>query len=367
MKEYGRYWMQPSYPALFGVPGILRIDPDSLTGAKLYWMVWRQCMHMVPEYDPVDRDAPWPFQLLRTNRHGTQWGSWLESSTGLRIDPGTELISPPFDSDMETVSVDWNMQIYAGYYNGNSTGWFNVHPSLEARRSKELLPIHLNQCMKTSTSSETVTAFCPDCTKVNEGEYTETSQEKRISPYKLPPIMVIQLKRFKTSGHIRQKITNLVDFPIEGLDLGSFMAEDNIVPDSPTLRAVDSSLSRVPTGVQGESVPCYLSREETVYDLYGVVNHEGVLGGGHYYSFIKSEDGTWRLFNDDKVSIVQPAEIVSRNAYILFYQRRGLEVGSQILPATNGVPVDVKAIKRTKWERPEQAKDKGTGNGCCVM
>eukprot|EP00658_Telonema_sp_P-2_P023029 TRINITY_DN19227_c0_g1_i6.p1 TRINITY_DN19227_c0_g1~~TRINITY_DN19227_c0_g1_i6.p1 ORF type:complete len:128 (+),score=27.53 TRINITY_DN19227_c0_g1_i6:90-473(+) len=104
-----------------------------------------------------------------------------------------------------------------------------------------------------------------------------------------------------------------------------------------------------------------------VYDLYGVVNHEGVLGGGHYYSFIKSEDGTWRLFNDDKVSIVQPAEIVSRNAYILFYQRRGLEVGSQILPATNGVPVDVKAIKRTKWERPEQAKDKGTGNGCCVM
>lgn len=368
-KELQRYWLEPTYPALFGVPFVLRVGTGALTGTELYRLVWRQCMHMVPEYDPVELDTPWPFTLARTNRSGTQWGHWLAGKSGELV-PATDDFFPEFDADIETLAVDWDMRVYNEFYNNTSTGWFEMHDSIAECRAKESQPIRLSECIKTFTASETVTAYCPKCTKDHDGEYTETPQHKQLAPYKVPPVLVMQLKRFKTQGHMRQKLTTLVEFPIDGLDLMDFMAQENIEPDSPTLRAVNTKLSRCPTGVDGEQVPCYLSRENTVYDLYGVINHEGVLGGGHYYAFIKS-DGVWRCFNDDLVTSVDQSALVSRNAYILFYQRRDMEsLEGRIMPASNGVPVDVKAVKRTKWDRPERPKDAGDNGkvgGCMVM
>ena len=168
--------------------------------------------------------------------------------------------------------------------------------------------------------------------------------------------------------------------------MAQFLAEDNIIPDSPTMRAVNSKLSRCPSDVPGaftsqwlrferllravsdlDEVPCYLSRDNTLYDLYGVVNHEGALGSGHYYAFINSE-GVWRCYNDDKVTVESEASIVSRNAYILFYQRRDMvDFEAKILPASNGLPVDIKLVKQTKWQRPFSSRDKEEKGGSCIV
>jgi len=49
---------------------------------------------------------------------------------------------------------------------------------------------------------------------------------KTLEIYKVPPVMIVSLKRFRT-GRSRfgggQKIQTLVDFPLEGLDLGSLV------------------------------------------------------------------------------------------------------------------------------------------------
>ena len=46
----------------------------------------------------------------------------------------------------------------------------------------------------------------------------------------------------------------------------------------------------------------YLSKkskcENTSYDLYGVVNHMGKIDEGHYYAFVRIEDGRWFRVND---------------------------------------------------------------------
>eukprot|EP00656_Telonema_subtile_P057268 TRINITY_DN9385_c0_g1_i3.p1 TRINITY_DN9385_c0_g1~~TRINITY_DN9385_c0_g1_i3.p1 ORF type:complete len:1117 (+),score=223.13 TRINITY_DN9385_c0_g1_i3:182-3532(+) len=115
-KELQRYWQEPTYPALFGVPFVLRLRTGALTGKELYRLVWRQCIHMVPEYDPVEVDAPWPFVLSRTNRSGTQWGHWLEGKIGEPIPPH-DMLLPEFDADIETLAVDWNMRVYNEFYN----------------------------------------------------------------------------------------------------------------------------------------------------------------------------------------------------------------------------------------------------------
>jgi len=128
---------------------------------------------------------------------------------------------------------------------------------------------------------------------------------KRLQIYKLPKILIIQLKRFyskKTGGSAgyfsavshflsQEKIPDLVEFPIEGLDMSKY------------------SISSEPN---------------QIYDLYGVSNHYGSLHGGHYTAFgLNPVQKKWYHFNDSSVSSVSNLkEIVSQGAYLLFYRKR---------------------------------------------
>jgi len=64
-----------------------------------------------------------------------------------------------------------------------------------------------------------------------------------------------------------------------------------------------------------------------IYDLFAVVLHTGTLNGGHYTAVAKNNN-TWYEFNDSQVIQIAKHEtnkIVSGNAYILFYQKRGID------------------------------------------
>jgi ubiquitin C-terminal hydrolase len=57
-----------------------------------------------------------------------------------------------------------------------------------------------------------------------------------------------------------------------------------------------------------------------------VQNHMGNLTGGHYTAYGKNSiDSQWYLFNDTSTVLVSEASIVTENAYILVYLRRGTE------------------------------------------
>eukprot|EP00558_Chaetoceros_sp_UNC1202_P001742 CAMPEP_0197261454 /NCGR_PEP_ID=MMETSP1429-20130617/84556_1 /TAXON_ID=49237 /ORGANISM="Chaetoceros sp., Strain UNC1202" /LENGTH=102 /DNA_ID=CAMNT_0042725723 /DNA_START=562 /DNA_END=870 /DNA_ORIENTATION=- len=64
------------------------------------------------------------------------------------------------------------------------------------------------------------------------------------------------------------------------------------------------------------------------YDLFGVVNHYGRMGFGHYNAFARRwnehriEDD-WNLFDDSAVrNDITKENVVSNAAYLLFYRRR---------------------------------------------
>jgi ubiquitin C-terminal hydrolase len=130
---------------------------------------------------------------------------------------------------------------------------------------------------------------------------TRTTQAyKRFDVWTTPDVLIIHLKRFQyTPGGYtmhRQKIDDLVDFPIEGLDLAPFM-------------------QRCGAPVHSEAPP--------VYDLYAVSEHTGSLRGGHYTTVARnSENGKWYDFNDGSVREVDAAAAVTPRAYVLFYRRR---------------------------------------------
>jgi ubiquitin carboxyl-terminal hydrolase 4/11/15 len=95
--------------------------------------------------------------------------------------------------------------------------------------------------------------------------------------------------------HPREKVNDLIDFPIEGLDLNAY---------------VKSSQSA------NEQTPA-------IYDLYGVSEHSGGMGGGHYTAKCRNDfNGKWYCFNDSHVTECTAQSAISSEAYVLFYKRR---------------------------------------------
>lgn len=126
--------------------------------------------------------------------------------------------------------------------------------------------------------------LCPKCK-------TQQQAHKKIELWKLPQILVLHLKRFQHGKYRRSKLDVNVKFPSKDLDLTPFLS-----PSSP-----ESSMN-------------------PRYNLFGVSNHMGGLGGGHYTASARNwKSGEWFMYNDSNVT---PCNSVDEtNAYVLFYER----------------------------------------------
>ena len=134
--------------------------------------------------------------------------------------------------------------------------------------------------------------YCPNCKK-----HQIATQKLKI--YKAPNYLIIQLKRFK----IKKNLNN-----------------ENIIMEGKNMEFVDYTINNFDLSnyVVGEE------KEKAIYDLYGVIQHFGKnLNGGHYTAICKIYNSGWREFNDSQINKVD--EIVTPNAYLLFYKRRGLD------------------------------------------
>lgn len=152
-----------------------------------------------------------------------------------------------------------------------------------------------------------------------------------MSLWRLPPVLIIQLKRFQFTQHTRRKLRDLVVFPVEGLDLSRIMASDDTISmktnGDHTVEQHDKDDASTKRTAEDESSRSTVSKDDgrsvMLYDLYGVVHHQGALSGGHYVASLKSElDGQWRLFNDAQIFEIHSRDVVDASAYILFYIRR---------------------------------------------
>jgi len=150
--------------------------------------------------------------------------------------------------------------------------------------------VSMSSCLSAFTEEETLSEdnawYCSKCKKFQMAN-------KKIDLWRLPDLLVIHLKRFSCSRRYRTKISSLVNFPLEDLNL-----KDWISPN------------------------CRL-KQTTKYDLYGVSMHSGGLGGGHYTAYVQSLDNKkWYYLNDSNVSRAEATSTQSPAAYLLFYRRQ---------------------------------------------
>jgi ubiquitin carboxyl-terminal hydrolase 8 len=143
----------------------------------------------------------------------------------------------------------------------------------------------LNECLENHFKSESITYKCDSCNS------EEKKATKKLYIMTLPEKLIIQLKRFKTMGQMRRKITNCIDFPLTGLNLDDY---------------------------------CFDKIQTDIYDLYGIVNHSGSLNGGHYIAHTKNRiNHKFYEFNDSHcVYMNDDSKLVDNSAYLLFYEKR---------------------------------------------
>uniref|UniRef100_A0A8C2AFK3 ubiquitinyl hydrolase 1 n=1 Tax=Cyprinus carpio TaxID=7962 RepID=A0A8C2AFK3_CYPCA len=198
----------------------------------------------------------------------------------------------------------------------------------------------LEQCLNLFTKPEVLAPeeawYCPKCQQHREAS-------KQLLLWRLPNVLIIQLKRFSFRSFIwRDKINDMVDFPVRNLDLSKFCI-----------------------GHKGDI------QQPPIYDLYAVINHYGGMIGGHYTAYARlpsdknsqRSDVGWRLFDDSTVTTVEESQVVTRYAYVLFYRRRNSPVerpshllgplGAESSAATGGAASQASLI----WQELEEDEE----------
>jgi ubiquitin C-terminal hydrolase len=122
----------------------------------------------------------------------------------------------------------------------------------------------------------------------NEEKKVKENIKKKIIFWSFPNILVIDFKRFNSKN---KKNQILITFPIENLDLSSYIVG--------------------------------YKKNTYQYDLYGICNHSGSVLGGHYTSYVKNANNKWYHFNDTSITEISNTEnIITEKAYCLFYRKK---------------------------------------------
>jgi ubiquitin carboxyl-terminal hydrolase 8 len=177
--------------------------------------------------------------------------------------------------------------------------------------SSSVPPAHLTDCLRSYTQEERLSGDevwrCPHCRCDREAT-------KQILLTRLPQVLVIHFKRFSASKtEAARKIHTPIDFPLVGLAMDQYVIQRPASTTTTTNHPDDDPATSPPF----------------TYDAYAVLRHIGQTGnGGHYVSVVRDPArNCWRKFDDERVVDFFPREggvdLVGREAYIVFYQRRG--------------------------------------------
>jgi ubiquitin carboxyl-terminal hydrolase 4/11/15 len=178
----------------------------------------------------------------------------------------------------EALVLDWNADSYDALFGGNTPDEERGQEALkyaleledkeldakkERRKKRKASGITLEECFAETSKSEILSEdnawYCNRCKELRRAT-------KTLEIWTTPDILVVHLKRFSSHRAFRDKVDDLVDFPVEGLDLAGKVG----LPED----------------------------KEQLYDLFAVDNHYGGLGGGHYTAYAKNFfDQQWYEYN----------------------------------------------------------------------
>jgi Ubiquitin carboxyl-terminal hydrolase len=228
--------------------------------------------------------------------------------------------------EMYYLGIDWDPAVLEEFWDESCADAIYEHRSVgawdaeeERRASEKHATATLDECLELFTSDERLSRndmwFCPGCEDFRQAH-------KKFDLWSLPDVLVVHFKRFSAGAFSgRSKVTTLVDFPLDGLDLSRCVQENAQQSSDDADAHADADAND--DGDHAATSPTSPTSRGYIYDCVAISNHFGGIGGGHYTAFARDlREDQWFLFDDARVSPVKKSSVVLRAAYIVVYLRR---------------------------------------------
>ncbi|KAJ8982581.1 hypothetical protein NQ317_005052 [Molorchus minor] len=232
------------------------------------------------------------------------------------------------------IAIDWDpTALHLRYQSSREKLWLE-HESVTTCRKLHTEPIDLDYCLRAFTSEERLETkyHCSNC-------QDKQPATKKLQIWRLPPILIIHLKRFDYVNSKWVKTQKVVNFPFKDFDPTAYLAsvpqetilrhkqlQEKYAPTNwksppianrrrsprkqkpvrcPTVTRLEST-SLLKTPIVDEHLKDYHQHQllpgqdpfDLRYQLYAVVSHSGLLNGGHYISYACNPNGHWYCYND---------------------------------------------------------------------
>lgn len=174
---------------------------------------------------------------------------------------------------------------------------------------RETAPMDLSECLDRFTSPETLSSdsyYCRKCDRSREAT-------KKFGLSRLPPVIPIHLKRFSHSKTLAQssKVETKIRFPFS-LDLTPYTTSSTAKSKKHSDKNNNETANGDSAGGTADDEP------KAVYGLSSVIVHKGKIDNGHYISYLRQGE-EWFRFDDSMVVQVDEKEMLTAEAYMLFY------------------------------------------------
>uniref|UniRef100_A0AAQ4RUR0 Ubiquitin carboxyl-terminal hydrolase n=1 Tax=Gasterosteus aculeatus aculeatus TaxID=481459 RepID=A0AAQ4RUR0_GASAC len=220
---------QKNRPSLFGMPLIV---PCTVHTSKkdLYDAVWIQVSRLASPLPPQEASNhaqdcddsmgyQYPFTLRVVGKDGNScaWCPWYRFCRGCTIECSEDRASV----GNAYIAVDWDPTALHLRYQTSQERIVEEHCSVEQSRRAQAEPISLDSCLKAFTSEEELGEdelyYCSKCK-------THRLATKKLDLWRLPPMLIVHLKRFQFVNGRWIKSQKIVKFQRENFDPSAFLA-----------------------------------------------------------------------------------------------------------------------------------------------
>ncbi|KAI5098892.1 ubiquitin carboxyl-terminal hydrolase 32 isoform X2 [Silurus meridionalis] len=220
---------QKNRPSLFGMPLIV---PCTVHTSKkdLYDAVWIQVSRLASPLPPQEASNhaqdcddslgyQYPFTLRAVQKDGNScaWCPWYRFCRGCTVECNEDRAS----LGNAYIAVDWDPTALHLRYQTSQERIVEEHTSVELSRRAQAEPISLDSCLKAFTSEEELGEdelyYCSKCK-------THRLATKKLDLWRLPPILIVHLKRFQFVNGRWIKSQKIVKFPCESFNPSAFLA-----------------------------------------------------------------------------------------------------------------------------------------------
>ncbi|KAI1893379.1 hypothetical protein AGOR_G00123130 [Albula goreensis] len=220
---------QKNRPSLFGMPLIV---PCTVHTRKrdLYDAVWIQVSRLASPLPPQEASNhaqdcddslgyQYPFTLRVVQKDGNScaWCPWYRFCRGCTVDCNEDRAA----LGNAYIAVDWDPTALHLRYQTSQERIVEEHCSVEQSRRAQAEPISLDSCLRAFTSEEELGEdelyYCSKC-------HAHRLATKKLDLWRLPPILIVHLKRFQFVNGRWIKSQKIVKFPREKFDPSAFLA-----------------------------------------------------------------------------------------------------------------------------------------------